>query len=85
MTGPHSRKLMLVASLVAILPMGAEASAQYLPFDLPPLIPNEPMTVRDLPNVPDERGCVKWCIRDESPCDPPSFKRADNRCSNYRG
>ncbi len=36
-----------------------------------------------VPNVPDERGCVKWCFQDRSPCDPPEYKRADHRCSNF--
>lgn len=34
--------------------------------------------------VPDRDGCVKACIYDLSPCDPPEFKRADNRCSRRR-
>lgn len=25
--------------------------------------------------------CVKECRRDSSPCDPPSYKQADGRCS----
>lgn len=28
-----------------------------------------------------ERGCLKLCIRDYSPCDPPRYKQADARCS----
>ena len=31
-------------------------------------------------NVPDERGCIKQCIEDLTPCDPPLFKHADGRC-----
>ncbi len=77
--------LVLAASVMAILPSGSGASAQYLPYDLPPVIPSEPMTIYDVPGVPDDRGCVKWCVRDDSPCDPAAFKRADNRCSNFRG
>lgn len=37
------------------------------------------------PNTPFQgpRGqlCVAWCPSDLNPCDPPEFKRADNRCS----
>lgn len=36
-----------------------------------------------VPNVPDDRGCVKWCSRDSDPCDPPAFKRADGRCNLF--
>jgi hypothetical protein len=25
--------------------------------------------------------CVPWCPADLNPCDPPEFKRTDNRCS----
>ena len=25
--------------------------------------------------------CVAWCPADLNPCDPPEFKRSDNRCS----
>lgn len=27
------------------------------------------------------RICRKWCAADLNPCDPPSFKIADGRCS----
>ncbi len=27
------------------------------------------------------RVCRKWCSADLNPCDPPSFKIADGRCS----
>lgn len=30
-------------------------------------------------NVPDTRGCVKDCLADIDPCDPPEMKR-DGRC-----
>ncbi len=30
-------------------------------------------------NVPDRRGCVKDCLADINPCDPPELKR-DGRC-----
>lgn len=26
--------------------------------------------------------CVPWCSADYNPCDPPSFKAADGRCTN---
>ena len=29
-------------------------------------------------------GCVKQCEFDLNPCDPPSFKHADGRCSYDR-
>ena len=35
-------------------------------------------------NVPDENGCVRICLQDTSPCDPPSFKHTDGRCSQRR-
>jgi len=25
--------------------------------------------------------CVAWCPADLNPCDPPEYKRTDNRCS----
>ena len=28
------------------------------------------------------RACVKQCIDDTLPCDPPSYKSADGRCSH---
>jgi hypothetical protein len=28
-----------------------------------------------------DTSCVPWCQLDNSPCDPPYFKQADNRCS----
>ena len=36
-----------------------------------------------VPNVPDLQGCVKWCVRDQNPCDPSIFKRADGRCNYF--
>ncbi len=38
-------------------------------------------TVQSFPNVPNRHGCVRQCIQDLSPCDPPSYKQADGRCS----
>ncbi len=29
-------------------------------------------------------GCVKLCEFDDNPCDPPSFKHADGRCTYQR-
>jgi hypothetical protein len=34
-----------------------------------------------MPGVHDDRGCVRICDYDTNPCDAPSFKRADGRCS----
>ncbi len=69
-------------SLVAVLALSGGARAQTLPLELPALIPSEPVTVYDVPGVSDDRGCVKQCFRDDSPCDPLIFKRVDNRCQN---
>lgn len=30
---------------------------------------------------PQGQLCVAWCPSDLNPCDPPEFKRTDNRCS----
>jgi hypothetical protein len=34
------------------------------------------------PRIPDANGCVKLCLKDDSPCDPDYFKHADGRCTN---
>lgn len=78
------RKSITLGAAAAFAALSWSATwANDLPFELPALIPNEQMTLYDVPNVPDARGCVKMCVRDDSPCDPPSYKRADNRCSNF--
>ena len=30
---------------------------------------------------PQGQLCIAWCPGDLNPCDPPEFKRTDNRCS----
>lgn len=30
---------------------------------------------------PQGQLCIAWCPADLNPCDPPEFKRTDNRCS----
>ena len=38
-----------------------------------------------LDGSPDTLGCMKDCVRDFSPCDPPMFKRTDGRCKHTHG
>ena len=33
------------------------------------------------PDVADGLGCVKTCEEDQNPCDPPSYKKLDGRCT----
>lgn len=33
----------------------------------------------------DTPGCVRECVRDFNPCDPPSFKQIDGRCKHTHG
>ena len=37
---------------------------------------------RQIPDIPDRRGCVRQCDQDTAPCDPIIYKRADGRCTN---
>lgn len=75
---------LMVAGLVlaTTLSIGA-ASAQSNGYGQPYRFWDDGSSDDGFQNIPDDRGCVKWCFRDRSPCDPPQFKRADNRCSNF--
>ena len=71
-----SAALLASATMLVTLPTPASAQRYYPPRRLPP---NDP-SYGNVPNVPNEQGCVKWCFRDSNPCDPPEYKRADGRC-----
>ena len=68
--------LALAAAVLLSSGTGVFAQRFYAPRDL---VPNDP-SYSGVPNIPDEQGCVKLCIRDTSPCDPPQYKRTDGRC-----
>lgn len=69
--------LVLTASTAAAQPRSAEqARADAL------LGPGS----RSFPTNTPYRGpqgqlCIAWCPSDLNPCDPPEYKRTDNRCS----
>ena len=75
----HVTRAVFCLATVAAVP--TFASAQEAPY-VPNFFRLEPQTYDNVPNIPGPNGCVKWCFRDDSPCDPPSFKQADGRCSN---
>ena len=78
------------AVLVFALATGAALSLQAAPASAGSPYNREP--ARDdprhdpdasgVPGIPNLQGCVRLCERDQSPCDPPVYKRADGRC-NY--
>jgi hypothetical protein len=76
----------------ALLCLSLPASAQRAPISMAPestyyqeLIQNvNHHSKRYHRHYRHGRVCKKLCAHDYSPCDPMSFKRADNRCSERR-
>ena len=74
-------KLTIAAALAAAtlsLASGADARTRYAPeYDYG----YAPEGVQPGLRTADGRACVKQCPNDSLPCDPPSFKQADGRCT----
>ena len=77
---PVLRSALIAGAVLGAMSSPIAASAQELPFE--DFFSIQPQTYADVPGVPDPNGCVKLCFRDSSPCDPPLYKKADNRCNN---
>ena len=89
MTTSFLKAALATAGLVAALAPGfasAHSTRGSYGYDLAP--PGYDRTAQGYGYNPHEglqpNGCVKQCEFDLNPCDPPSFKHADGRCSYDR-
>ncbi len=77
-----SLSLILALAAIAMPCAGGQAAARVLRPDLDNEQPDAPQE-GFLPRLSDATGrlCVKQCPADTLPCDPPSYKIADGRCT----
>lgn len=71
-----------LSAAVAISLLAPAASAQIYHRNAP--VYAEPGYAGAAYYSPRARGfyCVKECVQDASPCDPPEYKRTDGRCTS---
>ena len=71
-----SRLLLCATFTLSFMPAFAAATLNAVPDASPSMVRAAAATASN---------CVKWCPDDYAPCDPPSYKNADRRCSvNWR-